>query len=144
MGSMNLMGIRSISCMRPCRCCMIKRTDLWDVTCIDCVNLRNSTECKELLDGAFEACCTQLRGEYVSEDGLNQLAECTRQGIHPVEIALLSFESPHKFFSAYLLAPTDLLHTLLSGLFRDWIVYVVILGKNDIFYHYTCKIRNFM
>ena len=50
--------------------------------------------------------------------------------VHAVEITMLRFESPHKYFSNYLLAPTDMLHTLLSGLFRDWIVYTVILGKN--------------
>lgn len=84
---------------------------------------------KEKLNGSFEAFCRKMkRQSSAADDAL--LAELLGLSVFPVENALFLFDCPYNWFTAYLTAPADILHTLLSGLFRDWIVvYVVIIGN---------------
>ena len=135
MGAMDVMGIRSIRCMHPCRCCCVKRSNIWDIQNSNNQFLRSSTSNTMFLSEAFEIFCKKMKNFPLLAREIDVLDSCVKEGIHPILPAILQLEVPHPQFSAYCYTPVDLLHTLLSGMIRDWIVMTEVIGTN---YTYIC------
>lgn len=127
MGAMSVSCIKSFKCSRACRCCMIEREEIWDVTNVSRIPLRSSSLCKDLLSSAFANFCKRERGLGITINERNNLDICDTLGIHPLQVAIHEFQLPHPSTTSYMLTPADLLHTFLSGIMKDWIVYVSVI-----------------
>ena len=132
MGSQNAFGVRSFYCPLPCRSCMIEKKDLWSICSANPLNdnyvrPRCSTGANFYLENAFDVYCKKLRRADLTIEERDILDYCTRFSIHPIKMQFLKVSDPIENFSAYLTCPADKMHTVLAGLFRDWIVYVVVI-----------------
>ena len=118
MEAMAVCGVTSFLSDLPCRCCEVRREQLWDITAIEDTDYRDSEYVKTLLVEAFPSFCRKMRKEETDDDAetLNKLKQLS---LYPVENSLFLFDSPYELFSGFFYATADLLHTLLSGLFRD-------------------------
>lgn len=89
---------------------------------------RSSNEAVPYLTTAFAAYCKKAKRLVLSEQETEILDYCAEMCIHPVLIQFLTCVDPLMGISGYSTCPADKMHTLLAGLFRDWIVYVCIIG----------------
>ena len=130
MGAQSVAGIYHYSCQYPCRLCRLRRDSMWNLVDASKACLRDSDESKVLLEGSLEAYCKDARCIAITEQAKSKLRKLKRRKLHPVENALFTFDLPHPSLTWYLLTPADLLHTMLSGLFRDWIVCSEVISKH--------------
>jgi hypothetical protein len=124
-----LIGHKSFKVEHCCRLCMARRKHIWNFAEIPDINLRCCEETNILTKGAFQAYCRKMRKLPLTRTQNYRLERLEKLGIQPLDITLLNFEKPSQNFTSYLYAPADLLHTLLSGACRDWIVYNGVICK---------------
>jgi hypothetical protein len=133
MEAMAVCGVTSFLGASPCRCCEIRKQDVWDLTSVSETSFRDSDEIKLILSDAFASFCRKMKRVSNNEDNL-LLKKLHNLTLFPVVNSLFLFDNPYECFTGYLLSTADLLHTLLSGLFRDWIVYTVVICNYSLYY----------
>jgi len=112
---------------------MMADEDAWDIIAVENTGFRDSEFVTNLLNGSFAAFCNNAKGNRLSPTDIQKLDMCKVLGIHPIQLAVNHIERPNQYFTAYTYFPPDILHTILSGLFRDWIVFTFVIGSNVFF-----------
>jgi len=112
---------------------MMKTEDAWDIIAVENTGFRDSGFMTNLLNGSFAAFCNNAKGIRLSATDIQKLEMCRVLGIYPIQLAVNHIERPNQNITAYTYFPPDILHTILSGLFRDWIVFTFIIGNYVIF-----------
>ena len=141
MGGQSVAGIYHITCRYPCRLCTVCKDNIHMLPDAAKASLRDSEEAKNLLAGSFCVYCKKERRLPITDQEKSKLRKLKRRKLHPVENALFLFDLPDESLTGYLLTPADCLHTLLSGLFRDWIVYTVVISN---YYNYIIITYTYM
>ena len=94
---------------------------------MDNFEIRNSEEANYHLSYAFDAFCKSCRNEYINKNEVDALQYCDKNGLHPIKPAILDLPVPYLSFNPYTYAPPDVLHTVLSGILKDWIFNTVVI-----------------
>ena len=89
---------------------------------LDNFEIRNYEEANHYLSFAFNAFCKDCRNENMTDIEYQSLDYCERNGLHPLKpVVLDSVLLPYRSFNPYTFVPPDVLHTVLSGILKDWI-----------------------
>ena len=94
---------------------------------MDKFEIRNFEDSNIFLDVAFDAFCKDCRNNDINEFEEQALDYCANNCLHPLKPAVFDLPLPHLSFNPYMYAPPDVLHTILSGILKDWIFNTVVI-----------------
>lgn len=119
------------NCPFPCRTCDVPKDRLMDPITND-IPVRDEEYLKRLLQGSWGIYCKSVvrdadgRKRKLTPPERAVLDEIHSNSIHPIMPAFLELRPPFEGDSHYMLAPPDIMHTLI-GLMVNWVSLVIVI-----------------